>query len=66
MKTNHFRGGLKKRHDRRRSWCLKVGLKNESNLERRAFDRKALYLCMAGIEVDLFAPSKMGNPWHWD
>lgn len=65
MKTNHFRG-LKKRHDRRRSWFLKIGLKNESNLERRAFDRKALYLCMAGIEVDLFAPSKMGNPWHWD
>jgi hypothetical protein len=25
-----------------------------------------LHLCMAGIEVDLFAPSKLGNPWHWD
>ena len=66
MKINHRRGDLKRQDHKDNYFFRSSLLKQESNRDRRRYDRAALVDALHGEDGMTFAPNHMGNPWGWD
>ena len=60
------RGDLKRQDHKDNYFFRSSLLKQESNRDRRRYDRNALALTLSGDDGMTFAPNHMGNPWGWD